>query len=199
MRQVARREATREQIIAAAAVLFGQRGYAATTIDDLARAANLARATLYYHFGSKEAVVLALAQRAVAQASRRAAERLADGGSPLEILSSFLDEVAETAERDRLLARVYLAEMFKLPRLEAAPNQEQPSVRRLLTHLFTAAQQAGQVRRDVEPRELGHLAAFAFLGAQLSWLEADGGPSLRERTARALALLLDGLRGTARV
>jgi AcrR family transcriptional regulator len=51
-----RREKTRASIIKAARRLFGDRSFAATTIDDIAASARVAKGAVYHHFPTKEAV-----------------------------------------------------------------------------------------------------------------------------------------------
>ena len=55
---------TRERILRAMAALAGEQGYAATTIDDLARAARISKRTFYDHFPDKERCLLAAYQAA---------------------------------------------------------------------------------------------------------------------------------------
>jgi AcrR family transcriptional regulator len=52
-----KKQRTREQIVEAAMRLFAERGYQATTIPDIAAAADVAPRTFFSHFPSKEAVV----------------------------------------------------------------------------------------------------------------------------------------------
>ena len=52
-----KKQRTREQIIEAAMGLFAERGYQATTIADIAAAADVAPRTFFSYFPSKEAVV----------------------------------------------------------------------------------------------------------------------------------------------
>ena len=52
-----KKQRTREQIIEAATTLFAERGYQATTITDIAAAADVAPRTFFSYFPSKEAVV----------------------------------------------------------------------------------------------------------------------------------------------
>ena len=52
-----KKQRTREQIIEAATGLFAERGYQATTVADIATAADVAPRTFFAHFPSKEAVV----------------------------------------------------------------------------------------------------------------------------------------------
>jgi AcrR family transcriptional regulator len=54
--QAVRRQATRAAIIKAAKRQFGERGFAATTIDDVASAARVAKGAVYHHFDTKEAL-----------------------------------------------------------------------------------------------------------------------------------------------
>jgi AcrR family transcriptional regulator len=54
--QPERRQATRTAILKAAKRLFGDRGFAATTIDDVAAAARVAKGAVYHHFETKEAL-----------------------------------------------------------------------------------------------------------------------------------------------
>ncbi|MEZ0165831.1 TetR/AcrR family transcriptional regulator [Kineococcus sp. LSe6-4] len=51
--------------------LLGERSYADVSVDDLARGAGLSRPTFYFYFPSKEAVLLALLDRVVAEARAR--------------------------------------------------------------------------------------------------------------------------------
>jgi AcrR family transcriptional regulator len=59
-KQAERRAATTEAILKAGRRLFGERGFAATTIDDIAEAAQVAKGAVYHHFATKEAVFAAV-------------------------------------------------------------------------------------------------------------------------------------------
>src|SRR6266545_6317126 len=48
--------ATQAAILRASRRLFGERGFAATTIDDVASAARVAKGAIYHHFATKEAL-----------------------------------------------------------------------------------------------------------------------------------------------
>jgi AcrR family transcriptional regulator len=55
-KQAERRQATRDAIVAAAAALFGGKGFTAATIDEIAAGACVAKGAVYHHFPNKEAV-----------------------------------------------------------------------------------------------------------------------------------------------
>ena len=53
---------TRQQILDAALRLFSERGFSRTTVRDIARAANITDAAIYYHFESKQELLEALVE-----------------------------------------------------------------------------------------------------------------------------------------
>lgn len=67
-----------QAILTTAEKLLGQRAFSEISIDDLARGAGISRPTFYFYFASKDAVLLALLDRLVAQADRAATDMLAN-------------------------------------------------------------------------------------------------------------------------
>lgn len=62
----ARRTDTRERVLSVAATLFSERGYAGTSIRDIAEVLGLSKAALYYHFKSKEEILAAMVEEPIA-------------------------------------------------------------------------------------------------------------------------------------
>jgi AcrR family transcriptional regulator len=101
-----RRDTTRARILDAASELFGEYGYEAASVTQLARAAGVHVATLYDHFESKAHVGLALFDlRAEAHL-----DEVSSGVAPdaLGALRTHLESVASLAAADQDLARLYL-------------------------------------------------------------------------------------------
>ncbi len=69
-----------QAILATAEKLLGQRAFSEISIDDLARGAGISRPTFYFYFASKDAVLLTLLDRVVAEAD--AATHAAFAGRP---------------------------------------------------------------------------------------------------------------------
>jgi AcrR family transcriptional regulator len=56
---------TRDEILEAAAQIFREKGYHAASMQDIAEAVNLQKASLYHHVNSKQEILLALLDRAL--------------------------------------------------------------------------------------------------------------------------------------
>ncbi len=98
--------ATRRRIVAAAAELFAARGYAATTIDDVARAAGVSRKTVFTSVGGKVVLVKLAFDWAVAgddedvpMAERPVIQRLRASTDPVEVVDGYAVHLAETMPR----------------------------------------------------------------------------------------------------
>jgi len=59
-------EAKRERLMEAAALLFARQGFAKTSVEEVASAASVSKGLVYVHFESKEALLAAVLERAVA-------------------------------------------------------------------------------------------------------------------------------------
>lgn len=76
----------RERILEAAARLFAARGFAATTVRDIATAAGLNLAMIHYYFGNKEGLYRAIFEEKVAEVQGVLAEAASSEGTSRERL-----------------------------------------------------------------------------------------------------------------
>jgi AcrR family transcriptional regulator len=92
---------TRAALVAAGRRLFGTKGFAATSVEDIARAARVTTGALYHHFPTKAAVFEAVFEQVHAEMLVATAEASAAAESTLEMLNAgfgvFLDWVLEPA------------------------------------------------------------------------------------------------------
>jgi AcrR family transcriptional regulator len=86
--QAARSESTRGALIAAARVLFAERGYAGVGTEEIVRAAGVTRGALYHHFAGKQELFEAVYEQIEVELSERIATgALAAGAdSPLDAM-----------------------------------------------------------------------------------------------------------------
>ena len=70
-----RRAATRTAVVEAAIAIFGESSVAATSLDDIASRADIAKSTILYHFESRSGVLQAVAIELITRFEQRLADR----------------------------------------------------------------------------------------------------------------------------
>ena len=100
----------RERVLAAARRLFAERGVRAVTMSDVARAAGVAKGTVFHRFGARAGLALALVdeeERSLQERVLRGPAPLGPGAPPRERLRAFLAALAElTVDNRELLLEV---------------------------------------------------------------------------------------------
>jgi TetR/AcrR family transcriptional regulator, cholesterol catabolism regulator len=108
-RPALRDDSPRGRILRAAAHLFHTRGYAQTTVRDLARSVGILSGSIFHHFDSKEAILEAVLREVSARGTERMRSAAGALGPPLDrvraLLRCELDSIhGETSEAMTLLA-----------------------------------------------------------------------------------------------
>ena len=105
-------ESQRSRIFRAMADVMAEKGYVATSVADVLRAAKVSRETFYEQFDSKEDCFMSALEAAVRQVMAAAAAAPPAGGTPLERfdrgLGTLLDAIADNPE----LSRLFMIEVF---------------------------------------------------------------------------------------
>src|SRR5882757_2888239 len=90
----ARRQATRQKLYDAAVTLIAEQGFSATTVDEIAERAGVAKGTVYYNFASKNDLFEELLRHGVGLLTaslREAADRVAAcGGTRVDALDAMI-------------------------------------------------------------------------------------------------------------
>ncbi|KAA3631125.1 MAG: TetR/AcrR family transcriptional regulator [Proteobacteria bacterium] len=86
-RRAPRQDNRRRQLLDAAAGEFRGRGFHAVTMRDIARSADMIAGSIYYHFGSKEDLFLAVYEEGVRRISERVSEAVEGAEDPWERLA----------------------------------------------------------------------------------------------------------------
>jgi AcrR family transcriptional regulator len=103
--------ASREAIFNAAADLFSRHGFDGVTVDDIAKAARVNRAMLYYHFTDKLTLYRDIVCRILDEAGARVADVVGQPISAPEKLARFIDQFVALADARPYLPPLMLREL----------------------------------------------------------------------------------------
>jgi AcrR family transcriptional regulator len=99
----------RQQLLDIGRELFGQKGYEATSIEEIAARAEVSKPVVYEHFGGKDMLYAAVAEREMQHVLDRFAAAMAEPGKPRELLERaalvLLDYIEEHTDGFRVLTR----------------------------------------------------------------------------------------------
>jgi AcrR family transcriptional regulator len=184
-----KKQRTREQIIEAALGLFAKRGYQATTIADIATAADVAPRTFFSYFPSKEAVVFHNVDRDLDGLAGALRERL-PGETAFDALRRWIDAMYDQwmGEEDEALLRKRLCRED-----EGLANFQGGVMARIHDLLREAiADDLGEPPDALRPRLVAAAAVAALTSLEDSFDEHVGPPA-RGAKADALAVLDDAM------
>ena len=167
-RRARRRAEGRQRVFRAAVELFVERGFDATTMDDIADRADVARATVFNYFQRKTAFLYewSASRRQLALAAVRA-EHLDDHPLP-EILNRYMAELARLSTRSRPETVALMGAA-----IHSTNVLGNPQLARELATFITRAQEAGEVRADVDPALAGLLVATGYFAILSEWISAE--------------------------
>jgi AcrR family transcriptional regulator len=178
-----RRADRREQILRAAARAFGRTGFAATSLDDVAREAGVTRAILYRHFDSKADLY-----RAVLDQAQR---RLADATGSPTFTNASIGGLLAAASEDPDGFRLLFQHAAREPEFRAQIDQlRAASIGIALTQLTP------HVGDPAWSRWAAQLAAFTTIEAVIAWL--DAGQPDRDRAAGRIRQVVTAIIRAAR-
>jgi AcrR family transcriptional regulator len=201
-KRVRRPEARPDQIIDAALAVFAEKGFSASRVEDVARAAGLSKGAVYLYFDSKEALFEALVRR-FAERVVAATARLIEAGAaedPAGALRAAYQHMFALLADPAVSAppRLVLAEAQRFPSIALLYRREVIAIgERVIGELISRAAERGHFRavpRDAALRAmLGPMIAHVLLSHV--FVDPDAPPIDPKATADALAdILLNGLR-----
>ena len=182
---------TKAALVAAGRRLFGQDGYAGTSVEDLAREARVTTGALYHHFPTKTALFETVFEEVHTGLLVASADAAASASDEVEALAmgfeAFLDAML-TPEVQRIIitdapAVLGLARFTEL--------DERYAVAAIVTELQAAAA-GGRLRAD-DPETLARLLLGALTRGSMLIAGSPDARQTRDQVVRAIRTLLNGL------
>ena len=187
----------RDQILRTAADLFRERGYRASTLDDIAKRLGMSKTSLYGYFRAKEEMLAAISRETIESFTRELSLVLRSSLPPEDKLRRVVRQHVRFVIANRSFLTVFFSEEANLParfarQLAAQKNRYDKGVEAIVVEGIRRG-----AFREVSPR----LAVFGLLG-MLNWLYKWYNPSGRwgaeEISAAFLTLIEGGLLTTPR-
>lgn len=180
-----KRQQTRERLTRAAMALFLERGFEATTIDDIAAAADVSRRSFFHYFASKEDVVAAWQENAASALVAEVVARPADES----MLTAAENAIAAAVKR---LDPAEAAAMSRLKRDNPALQaRDQLKYDKLERALAEGLAQRGRTKSDrLQARLVAMIATGAMRVGGESWI----GEGARERPEAFVKRTFDAIR-----
>ena len=184
-------EATRQLLISVARELFAERGYAATSVEEIIQRAGVARGALYHHFAGKDALFRAVYEEVQTETASRVVAAALAGPEPWQGvragLGAFLDACLEPEFR-----RVVVLDSVPVLSQDVwdggIEHNELPMLRSVLTPLVESYLPGV----PVEP--LVHVALGGLYGAALYIARSSNPKAARAEADVVLDTLISGLR-----
>ena len=183
---------TRDQILEAAAQIFSQKGFHAASMQDIAQAVNLKKASLYHHVNNKQEILVAILDQALDLLIERMSEVMARPLSPDEKLRQAMISYLQTMLEHRELASVLLLEHRSLdPKLHARHVPRRDRFEQLWRDLIQEGLDQGTF--CYVDNELAARALLGVMNWTITWYRPDGALSPEVIAAQFANLFLSGL------
>ncbi len=192
--QSERTEATRGALISAGRSLFGERGFAATSIEDLASAAGVTRGALYHHFESKEDLFAAVFEQVEVELMAAAARGSVSGADAWDRMRRGCRAFLEACN-DRAVQRIALLDAPSALGMERWREIEKKYAYEAVRGSLEMAMKEGNLPSR-PPEALAHLVLGALNEAAM-FIARSEGQVPAEAVMAEIDALLEGLRISA--
>ncbi len=183
----------RRKILEAALELFTTRGFAAVTMEDIAREADVARGTVFNYFAGKDVLCQGLGELQVEQIREEIAEGVTAGMSAAARIEWLMRRLAHLPGQDPQHCRSLLTRA-----LATMQPGEVPEHKRQLFQIFEEwaeeGRRDGEFRADLPAQEIACFLMGLHFQAVVSWAYGFTPRSLPDHMSHVLHLTLEGVR-----
>jgi len=191
---------TRANLLKTALSVFSAKGYAAATLDDVAKAAKVTRGAIYWHFKSKADLYNTLIQELSARGTTVVQQALAEGGTLIEMLRRIFVRQCALIEDDKEARAVMELALFKTgldPELQAGRRKQIDEGNALIAGIAGAMQAGvmqGILRNDMDSSDMARAFIAFENGAIQQWLASPKSFSLKTSAESFADILIAGLK-----
>ncbi len=186
----------RERILDAAVRVFAQEGFYNAKVSQIAHAAGVADGTIYLYFKSKDDLLISLFEDRMEVVNQNLRDALKRGANAVERLRSVVRLHLDLIEKNRPMAEVICVELRQSSKfIKEYANPKFAEFLRLIAGAIAEGQEAGELRRDLDPPILSRALFGALDEIALAWLVKGPQRIDLTRAGEQLGqLFIDGLR-----
>ena len=190
---------TRTTVLKAALSAFSAKGYAAATLDDIAKAAKVTRGAIYWHFKGKADLYNTLVEEFSARGAAIVQAAVAEGGTLIDILRRVFISQCTLIEDDQEARAVMELALFKTghnPELQAGREKQIEAGNALIAGIADAMRmgvEQGILRDDIDPTDMARGFLAFENGVIQQWLASPKSFSLKESAGSFAEILIRGL------
>lgn len=181
----------RDDLIDAAMRVFYRRGFHASSLDDILREGGISRPTLYYHFKSKdELIVAAMRRRDEVFRNRLMKFAESNGDSPRERLEAVFDFHEDWFTGDEFCGCMFINASAEFSAADSAPRRLAAEHKQEIVRYLRELCDAAKCQDPADTAEqLNILIEGAIVAARVVGQVADGGsdPGTSARLAKKMA------------
>jgi AcrR family transcriptional regulator len=156
---------TRAEIMDAAADLFASQGFQTTSLQQVAKHAEVTKGAVYHHFPTKEILAVAVIEEHYSRWPVLLQRLQARNLSPWDTAMEMLDQAA-VSFRDDTAVRGGARLQLERRQINAAIPEPYVGWIQLLTELLEQARRRGQLQPGIDPAEAARCLVSGFFGMQ---------------------------------
>jgi AcrR family transcriptional regulator len=192
-RRERKKDETRQRIFREAIGLFRERGFEATTVDEITERADVARGTFFNYFPRKEAVLAYLSEQRLIEAESEAGAILAAERPAREKLIAIYSNAASAYEEEKDLSAFVLPELLRrafTPVEEIGPRWDS-----IVVQVFDQGQKSGELRAGIDPQSAVSVLTSVYYATLFMWVHCPEqlGMNLQTELRARLELVFQGL------
>lgn len=193
-------EVTRKQLLEAAVHVFSKKSYAATRLEDIADEAGVTRGAIYWHFGNKKELFIAIFKERVDPFFEIINEILQEDLRPLQKIEKILAVLFKKAERDKeFMVNQHLDFMEikirnEIPEILDLIYERAQKLSAMLAKIIKAGIAMGEIRADINPAAATGMVATLISGYGFLSARKEKRPLVKGKGQDIIQIFIQGIK-----
>ena len=175
-RRERRKQEIHDRLLDAARNLFDQKGFAATTVDEICERADVSQKTFFNYFPTKHNIVREIAEAFLEDIGALIEEARKRPGSTADRLAHLFHRVAEESLRAGPRHKELLVEVVRVAQVDGSGPEQSRRLHAAFRALLEDGAAIGELTTDHDAAFLTEMVVAAFISILLNWQSVEGYP-----------------------